>query len=242
MDAKRLLNSFDNGELKHIIDALPGVVAERDLELPAQLGGTIAATNTVEVETVPEETLKTKPIIDVLSLLSPEQAERAIRLTSAMAKKFSVDESDFSILALKTESSEKHITIAYDVVVVYSGSNGIHKGSWNEIMDKKSSKNFTVNVDHKNIDTREALTLDVYKAIVEKAIANGETLPDSRQLSDKNNQPWTWTLLTGEKSEAKITLDAPHAYVDDTDSARGPLVYDPTYDGEIVRFRPAVVL
>jgi hypothetical protein len=142
---------------------------------------------------------------------------------------------------IKNESSEKHITVAYITTVAYTASNGIHRGSWENIMAKKSSSDFIVEVDGKSFDTREGLTLDCYKAIVEKTRANEETLPDSRQLSDKNDQLWTWTLLTGEKPKAS-TLFALHAYVDDTGSARGPLFYDPTYDGDDIRFRPAVVL
>lgn len=137
---------------------------------------------------------RSEQTVDALFLLSPEQKERAEELTAAMAEKFSLDEADFSVLATETGSGEQQFTVAY------TAGKGIHKGSCDKIMDPRSIRNFTVEIDGRHLDTRTGMTRDVYNAMIEQARSNGETLPDSRQLSDENGQPWTWTLRTSEQA------------------------------------------
>lgn len=79
--------------------------------------------------------------------------------------------------------------------------NGLYKGSYDNIMNnKKANKEaYMVEVDGKQIDTREAMTWDLYQAFINQAKADGvNPLPDSAALSKENGQPWTKTWLTGE--------------------------------------------
>ncbi len=191
--------------------------------------GTSALENTVEVETLDEPF---EERVDVISMLSPEQAERANKLKSAMAEKFRVDAADFSVLATEAETGEKLFCVAY------TAGNGIYKGSWNKIMGNETTKDFVVEIDGQKFDTRTGMTLDVYAAMVERARANDEILPDSRQLSEENGQVWTWTLRTGEQA---VVLNAPRASVLEDDSVYGGWC-DGGDGGGAVRFRPAAVL
>ncbi len=169
--------------------------------------------------------------VDVMSLLTPEQQEKASKLTSAMAEKFGVDQKDFSVLTTETETGEQKFTVAY------TAGNGIHKGSWNNIFNKKNAQDFMIEIDGKKVDTRTGMTLDAYKAMIDKARTT-EALPDSPQLAGENGQPWTWTLRTGEEADGFYAPSAfanSDGYVDANWNGR-----DRGDDG--VRFRPAVVL
>ncbi len=78
--------------------------------------------------------------------------------------------------------------------------NGLYKGSFDKIIDKKSYKDFVIEVNGERIDTRKAMTWDTYKAFITQSKASGvNPLPDSRPLSEQNDQPWTGTWLTGEQ-------------------------------------------
>ncbi len=172
---------------------------------------------------------------DIISLLSPEQAEKAKKLTAVMAEKFGVSEANFSLLATETEAGEKQFTLAY------SAGNGIHKGSWNTIMNKKSTKDFTVELDGQTLDTRTGMTKTVYNSMVEQAKLSNQILPDSPKLEKENNQPWisTTTLFTGEQTRGRYTVQA--ARVNDDGSVYDYWIsHDADYKG--VRFRPAVVI
>ena len=154
-----------------------GEDAEFVAALASHLG--FATESTVEIDRVSEETDQlNERQIDVTSLLSPEQKERAEKLTAAMAEKFGVDEADFSILTTETKYGA-----AQQFTVAYTARNGIYKGRWDKIMDKKSTEDFTVEIDGHKVDTRIGMTLDVYTAMVEQYKANGGLLPDSCQLS-----------------------------------------------------------
>lgn len=138
----------------------------------------------------------------VLESLTPEKRERATALQTAMAEKFSTKETpltpeDFGVV-LRGEGEEQ------EAVVMLTTDSGLYKGSYNSVMSskKKNKQNYTVEVDGEEIDTRSAMTWETYQAFIEQAKANGaDPLPDSRQLSEQNDQPWTGTWLTEEEAD-----------------------------------------
>lgn len=184
--------------------------------------GTTALSDSVQTT----EVVETPTVVE----LSPEQQEKALALTSAIAEKFGVRMEDFSVLK-ETIDGESRLVLAY------TAGNGIHLGSWNKIFDKKNAKDFMIEIHGKKYDTRTGMTEAVYRGVYDYAKQTGQTLPDSRQLSDKNDEPWTWTLLTGEQADG---LSAPIADVNGGKVGRS--WSDRDDDGSLVRFRPAVVI
>lgn len=178
----------------------------------------------------------------VLSRLSPEQKVRAAQAAAAMAEQFGVDEKDFAVVATGTEEGESKFA------VIFAAGNGIDLGdsaedfdpkrSWDSITGKKNYQDFVVVVDGKEVDTRKGMTETVYNALIDRASQTGEPLPDSPQLADATDQPWTATWLTGEKADES---SAPFASV-----ARGGTVRRSLYRRvnvfRALRFRPAVEL
>lgn len=190
-------------------DEIREAAKARGLELPAFVGSLAvdSATDTPEVLT-PETA-------DLFNTLTPEQQERATVLQSAMVERFSTKEislspEDFGLVVVlgpkryydmrglepMPEESRERRTF----VMLITG-NGLYKGSYDNIMNnKKANKEaYMVEVDGKQIDTREAMTWDLYQAFINQAKADGvNPLPDSAALSKENGQPWTKTWLTGE--------------------------------------------
>lgn len=177
----------------------------------------------------------------VWALLSPERHETARKTMTAMAEKFNIDQADLALLKTEEEDGSSKF------VVAYTAPNGIDLGdpeqvydkkrSWNSVMDNKNAKNFMIKVAGKQVDTRVGMTRAAYDAFIDNAKANNvDPLPDSDPLSEQNDQPWTWTLLTGERARAD-------GFVPVAD-VRGGQVYQvwdrPDYDGRSVRVRPAV--
>ena len=227
-----IVSDMDDDEQRELFNRLA-----EDHPLLASYAGMTAIVSAVESVEPSEQP------VDVFDTLTPEQQERATKLTGAMAEKFGVDAKDFSVL--ETEDGIK--------AVAYTAGNGIDLGdptktvdkkrSWNSIFDKKNAQNFMVEVDGKQVDTRTGMTSDVYDAMVDGAKARGdEFLPDSPQLSesDENDQPWTITLMTGEPERAD-EFRAPYRDVTEDGHVNGSWV---NRDGDIgdVRFRPAVVI
>lgn len=173
---------------------------------------------------------------EVWDSLSSEQKEKASKLITGMAEKFEVDKEDFSIVVTETESEAGATRQQY--TIAYAGGNGLYRGAWNQIMDTEAAGDFVIEIDGREVDTREGMTLSVYKAMVNQAQANSEILPDSQELAERNGEPWTWTLRTGEKVGAK---SAPYVTV----YGEGQVydVWRACDDSEQnVRFRPAVIL
>lgn len=227
-----IVSDMDDDEQRELFDRLA-----EDHPLLASYAGMTAIVSAVEPVEPSEQST------DVFAMLTPEQQERATKLTGAMAEKFGVDEKDFSVLETKDGTK----------AVAYTAGNGIDLGdptktvdkkrSWNSIFDKKNAKNFMIEVDGKKVDTRAGMTSDVYDAMVDGAKARGdEFLPDSPQLSksDENGQPWTLTLMTGEPESAD-EINAPIRDVSGDGRVYGLWVYR-VNDIAHVRFRPAVVI
>ncbi len=175
---------------------------------------------------MPQETTRS---VEVESVLTPEQQEKAAQLTVAMAEKFGVSSEDFSVLNVETEAGAGEVKH----MLAYTAGNGIHKGSWNRILDKKNRDEFIIEIDGVVYDTRTGMTGDTYVAMYDASKLSGFMLPDRTYGS----QPQTSTLLTGEQADDR---GAPFANVHNGEVNR--VWYGCDYDHQSVRFRPAVVI
>lgn len=140
---------------------------------------------------------------------------------------------DFGLVAVGEGKSRK-------VVVMLTTSNGLYRGSYDQIMsDKKANQAaYTVKVNGQKIDTRQAMTWDLYQAFITQAEADGtHSLPDSVALAEDNDEPWTATWLTGEPA---VGLDARYGRVP---GGRPNRFWDRRDDDwGVVRVRPAAVI
>lgn len=183
--------------------------------------------------TIPSETVEASDVIESSKRLTPEQQKKADGAVAAMAEKFGVAPEGFSILRTKADDGREGI------VVALTSPNGLYKGSWNQIMDKKSDKDFVIEVDGQKVDTRKGMTRATYRAFITEAQAQSPNnpLPDSNPLSKENGEPWTATWLTGEQAGVR---NAPCAGVN---AGQG---YEYWYyrgnDRRGLRVRPAVVI
>ncbi len=223
MDAKGLLNSLDNQESEQIIDAIPGIVAEHDTELPDHLGG-IAIVESLASEIVVKPT---EAPVDVLSLLSPEQVERAKLGAVALAEKFGLESKDFSVL--RTKDAENGEDTFF---VVLTTDEGIDLGnpyktydkkrSWDSIAPEKPNKQFEIEIDGKTVDTRTAVTFELLHEVT-------KTNPNTRE--------WVWETGSPEKADVSrasiVCLTFHYAFL-------SRLPRDIAYDD--IRFRPAIAL
>jgi hypothetical protein len=118
-------------------------------------------------------TTELTPIHNVLGPVTAEQREHAIELAGAMAKKFSVDSRDFSIV----QSTDKNESP--DLVVVYASEWGLPLGSWEDIQ-AEPEKGYTIEVADRIIDTREGMTEGVYFAMISQVRDQCRVLPDRK--------------------------------------------------------------
>src|SRR5690606_36828029 len=135
-----IVSDMDDDEQRELFDRLA-----EDHPLLASYAGMTAIVSAVEPVEPSEQST------DVFAMLTPEQQERATKLTGAMDEKFGVDEKDFSVLETKDGTK----------AVAYTAGNGIDLGdptktvdkkrSWNSIFDKKNAKNFMIEVDGKKV-------------------------------------------------------------------------------------------
>lgn len=191
-----------------------------------------SAVDSVFVQPGSQTTSETAQTAESLGQLTPEQQKKVDGSIAAMAEKFGVKPEEFSVLRTTAEDGREGI------VVAHTAPNGIYKGSWNKIMDKKSNKDFIVEVDGQQIDTRTGMTRSVYRAFIAEARANGvDPLPDSSVLSKQNGEPWTATWLTGGQAGG---LAAPRADVNE--GRVRERWFNRGNDYQRVRLRPAVVI
>lgn len=172
---------------------------------------------------------------DALATLSPERQERAIALKTVFAEKFSTSE------RVLTAEDFGVVLVGEKAVVMFTGGNGVYRGSYNAIMDNKKANKakYTVELNGQTIDSRDEVTWDLYKAFLASAKAQGITPPDSKQLaeSEDNDEPHTGTWLTGEKP------DGFYADCGDVDRGRANRDwYDRNNDWYGLRFRPAAAV
>ena len=142
------------------------------------------------------------------------------QVKKALAKKFNVPEEDF--VTLKVDGK----------TVVMLGGSGIHKGSWNDIMNAPA-EDWTITVDGTSYDTRKGMTEAVFTAYIGYCKEHKITLPYSSTAKD-----WPWLLLTGEKLSDGF---APCGAVNDDGQVNFALV-NPGLAGSFVRVAPAGVI
>ena len=195
------------------------------------------AVGAVAVEASDQPSTDEKPE-DILTALSPEKQARAQALKQAMAEKFGLSPKDFGLVKIEKDEAVEALPEPKVVVMLTTG-NGLYKGSFDKIMDKKSYKDFVIEVNGERIDTRKAMTWDTYKAFITQSKASGvNPLPDSRPLSEQNDQPWTGTWLTGE-----LPPDELYAYYGDVYGDMPGRYWGDRYDGcNDVRVRPSAVV
>lgn len=165
MKPQDLLNSFDRQELLGIAEALPKVLADRGIELPATVGSTAVTTELDQAPTIPtwEQSL---------TVLPAERRSEFVADREALAKEYKRPESDFSLI---TTSREVDGEVKDFATVVLGTTKGIDLGdprkifdkkrNWNNIDPTKPNEQFMVKVNGQEVDTREGLTLEVMREL-----------------------------------------------------------------------------
>ncbi len=222
-----LVTGMDGGERADFFEHLRSTYPE-ELGTAAVNGALVAAE--AEVSTVLD--------------LTPEQQEKAAKVKAALAEKFGVTEIVFSTLKVTTEEGDERLIVAFDARsgIDLGGKRKDYdpKRSWNSIFDKKNDGKFIIEVDGQKFDSRLGMTRATYEAMVAEARVYVEALPlhDSRELSEQNGEPWTWTWLTGEEADRDV---APIADVGGDGQVYS--FWNRRDDGyRDMRFRPAVVI
>lgn len=166
-----------------------------------------------------------------LASLSSEQREQAEKTVSAMVEKFSTKDreltaEDFGVVYYEAEDGKN------EAAVMLTTDSGIYMGSYNNIM--KNNEACQLDVDGRQVDTRAAMTFNLYKAFIGQAKKDDtDQLPDSSQLG-----VWTGTWLTGEAPRDRYAGYG-YIYLDGQPLHRW---YRDGVDASNRRFRPAVVL
>lgn len=169
------INNMNARERARFVNGIPSVVSEL---------GSLATMPRVELNLESSE---------AFTKLSPEQQEKAGKLTIAMAEKFHVHEYDFCVIETTNEDKTSQFT------VVYSAPVGLYSGSWVTTFKSTRIDEFMIEVNGKSIDTRTGMTWDVYKAFIDHAKSKGmNSLPDSKNpLPDSRECPVDGSLGKG---------------------------------------------
>lgn len=192
-----------------------------------------------EAPTPEVEPLMSEAVRNAMTL---EQRLKAAELAPMMAdhfKEYGITADSLRVVMTESAEGEKVFTL------VHTG-NGIDIGdsdkeydkarAYKAVMSKKNDGLFAVPLAGKTYDARKGMTDAVYDALYEDAKADGVTLPDSKQMSEENEDVWTWTMLTGEDLTADG--DVQLRYVDGGKVRRD--VASPGRDRRNLRVRPAV--
>ncbi len=173
------------------------------------------------------------PIADELIANMPSETRaRAKAARAAMADKFDVRPEDIELVAVVEDGKLHHL------LVMLSTSNGLKRGSWDDIFGAREAGELAIEVGGLTLDSCTGMTWRAYRALVAQLADRGShPLPDSEDVAARNDQPWTCTLLTGERLDNNDR--APFAFVSQGEPGRSWGGRD--YTGGL-RFRPAVVI
>jgi hypothetical protein len=215
------MSHLENGADKLIVT---GVTPE---QLTAALG--TAGISGFRVEAIPTAEAGENSSRHALAGLKPEQYKRAEVAIAAMAEKFGRDPEEFSVVLVEMQDGQKQ------AVAALTSPSGIYKGSYDNMMSSKNTDDFMIEIGDQEVDTRQAMTWEVYEAIIEDQKTKGtESLPDGLPL------PRTSTWLTGETSGESRSYYL--GCVGDRSGQPDRLWTNQARDDENMRFRPAVVL
>lgn len=165
---------------------------------------------------VPPETPAPEPVLEAEQeiegesnpwlYLPMERHEVARQSRAAMAEKFGLPETDFSLVRVsQIDKPDKF-------VIVHSAPIGIDFGdpekaddeerSYNKIIDGARAPEFIIEVNGQMLDTRTGMTRPMYEAFIQDAVSKGiDPLPDSQMLDGLRVR----TLLTGEEAHPVTT-------------------------------------
>ena len=164
--------------------------------------------------------------------LTPEQKQKAARITEVLAKHFGINPAEFGAVPVKKRDG-------IQVAVVLTSEGGIYRGSGNQVLNRKNDKDFMVEIDGEEVDTRSVMTLSVYQAFIADASNRGveplPVLPDS--IKGENGGVRTKTLLTGDSVDGHDVLVAWVAGRQVVDTW-----YRRDYDSPTLRVRPGVLI
>jgi hypothetical protein len=197
--------------------------------LPALEPLNLLPTKTPEALQLPD--YKLEFVVNAYSELTNDQIIEAADLTSVMADKFKISDSDFAVVGVRDARDQRYF-------LAYNANNGIYKGSAASIMAKPLDERFIVNVDGRLYDTRDGMSTHIYLAMIAEAQARGRTpLPDSIELMGED-RPLMETILTGNGIDNGQVNTG-------TLMHRGNVMIEPmdaTDDTGFALFRPAVML
>jgi hypothetical protein len=168
---------------------------------------------------------------ELVANLPPDTRARADAARAAMARKFDVRPEELELVVVTDDGTPHHL------LVMLATSNGLKLGSWDDIFAAREAGELAIEVGDLALDPCTGMTWRAYKALIAQLAARGvHPSPDSEDVAAGNDQPWTCTLLTGERLDQGR---APFAFVSRGEPGRSWGGRD--YTGGL-RFRPAVVI
>lgn len=175
-----------------------------------------------------------------LDQLSTHDRVRAAELAGAMASKFSVEESAFSIVHHDLAEGAPKFT------VVYVATSGIDvEGKWTRVRGhdgiELNDADFVVTLGSETIDTRDRMTRSVYDAMIAQVKDRSAVLPDRPfSLDGAVRQSATW--LTGEAGRPKLGSYGPIGIFDAIAGCTRELEIGSWYSDQDYMFRPTAAL
>ncbi|HMT19154.1 MAG TPA: hypothetical protein PKD15_03915 [Candidatus Saccharibacteria bacterium] len=171
---------------------------------------------------------------DFLSMLSAGNQVRAEVVVSKMVDVSGIDGKDIRFVP---ENTENGVT---QIVAIDASPNGLYGGKYNEIKERLLSDPQWMKIECNGqvIDLLSATTYAVYWAMICGARTENKVIPDSIELSQINDMPWTATMLTGEQ-----LTEVGHIYVGSVSSNTVNTVdHRPNRGGKTMRLRPSAIL
>jgi hypothetical protein len=161
--------------------------------------------------------------------LTPTQQAQADGLAAVLARKFEIQPGDFGVVPVNGKP-----------LLMMTAKAGLptlgNRGGWEQIFDPDSDgKEYALEINGRQVDTRKGMTVAAYDAFVAQAAARHETPgPDSPEMAGGVNEFMRSTLLTGEDDGwARYAVNRGKALV---------YKYPAFKEWTSKRFRPAVIL